>query len=375
MKILHLCGNYVGNKLFSVWFPIMGSMEIEQNVFIPLKYNDNNRKYEVEDNNLKLHYRKLKTNSDLVMYFKKIGKYYEDLNEQKLLEEIDCIHAHMLFTDAGVAYKAHLQYGIPYILAIRDTDINFFMKYFIHTRKYIKKVLLNAEKIILISPSYKKKLFEFLTTYEIAQLDSKIEVIPNGLSPFWIKNRVESCHLINEKNIKLIQVSKLDKRKNITTTIKVVKELKNRGYKAELIVVGKGAKLAKCLKLAKKMDVIDQIIFTGELESAKLLEYYKNSDIFIMPSITETFGNVYIEAMSQSLPLIYTRNQGFDGFFTEGEIGESVNAYDVNEISDKVIKIHNNYEYMANNCIKYAPRFDWIDISKRYFEIYQSISK
>jgi glycosyltransferase involved in cell wall biosynthesis len=56
----------------------------------------------------------------------------------------------------------------------------------------------------------------------------------------------------------------------------------------------------------------------------KLLNNYRNSDIFIMPSYNETFGLVYIEAMSQGLPIIYTQNEGVDGYFKEGSVGYSV---------------------------------------------------
>ena len=93
-----------------------------------------------------------------------------------------------------------------------------------------------------------------------------------------------------------------------------------------------------------------------------------------MPSITETFGLVYAEAMSQGLPLIYTRNQGFDGQFPEGIVGYNVNCYDAREIADKIIKINKDYKSISQNCITLSSEFSWEKISGKYHGIYRSIS-
>ena len=77
-----------------------------------------------------------------------------------------------------------------------------------------------------------------------------------------------------------------------------------------------------------------------------------------MPSKTETFGLVYAEAMSQGLPVIYTRGQGFDGQFEEGEVGYSVDCKDKKEISMKIIDIINNYDVISRNAINLVDRYN-----------------
>lgn len=58
-----------------------------------------------------------------------------------------------------------------------------------------------------------------------------------------------------------------------------------------------------------------------------------------MPSFTESFGLVYAEAMSQGLPVIYSKGQGFDGQFAEGVVGYHVDAHDPEELCENIIKM------------------------------------
>jgi glycosyltransferase involved in cell wall biosynthesis len=92
-----------------------------------------------------------------------------------------------------------------------------------------------------------------------------------------------------------------------------------------------------------------------------------------MPSLTETFGLVYAEAMSQGLPVIYTRGQGFDGQFKEGEVGYSVNSSDIHEIVKKIISIIENYSEISKRCVKLVDKFNWNEITNNYNEIYKDI--
>ena len=119
--------------------------------------------------------------------------------------------------------------------------------------------------------------------------------------------------------------------------------------------------------MIQKYDYIKYIPPTSKYE---LLDIYQDNDIFVMPSITETFGLVYPEAMSQGLPVIYSRGQGFDGQFEDGEIGYSVDCFDANEIADKITKVYENYSEISSNCTKLLNKFNWVNISKQYEILY-----
>ena len=92
-----------------------------------------------------------------------------------------------------------------------------------------------------------------------------------------------------------------------------------------------------------------------------------------MPSYYETFGLVYPEAMSQGLPVIYSKNQGFDGQFEEGYIGYRVDPHDPLDIAEKINKIVENYSELSQNAIQAYKKFSWDILAEEYIAIYKSI--
>ena len=79
--------------------------------------------------------------------------------------------------------------------------------------------------------------------------------------------------------------------------------------------------------------------------------------MFLLPSLEETFGRVYVEAMTQGLPVIYTKNQGFDGNFEDGVVGYAIDSQNPQEIANRVIDIVNNYDVIQQNCVRLCSNF------------------
>ena len=90
-----------------------------------------------------------------------------------------------------------------------------------------------------------------------------------------------------------------------------------------------------------------------------------------MPSIHETFGLVYAEAMSQGLPVIYTKGQGFDEQFDEGIVGYHVDCYNAKEIAYRILDVLNHYNQLSKNCVKLCDKFHWNLITPEYINIYK----
>jgi len=81
---------------------------------------------------------------------------------------------------------------------------------------------------------------------------------------------------------------------------------------------------------------------------------------------------VYAEAMTQGLPVIYSKGQGFDRQFEEGTVGFHVESRNAEEIADRIEDIMTNYETISENCVRLSDRFNWSEIAKEYEEIYKA---
>lgn len=309
---------------------------------------------------------------DRYLFYLKHTKIYRDIKKTYQLYDYSVVHAHSLFSNGYIAMRIKKEFGIPYIVAIRDTDANVFFKQMIWLRKLGINIMQDADKIIFLSATYRDAVIDKYVPEQLKEaMLNKSAVIPNGIEKFWLDNLGTPKISQQGDKLKLLFVGLINKRKNIPATIKAIKRLILQGYEVSFTIVGK----------VKDKVIFDQIRkerfiqYISHCSKEKLIEIYRNNDIFVMPSITETFGLVYPEAMSQGLPVIYTKGQGFDGQFADGAVGYAVNCFDVADIAAKIILIKNNYDEISENAVISAKKFCWSEISQDYKNIYMAIEK
>ncbi|WP_100405634.1 glycosyltransferase family 4 protein [Bacillus solitudinis] len=377
MKILHICSYYIGNKLYKNLIKELAKEGLDQHIFIPLKDDNYVGKNQLSSdyNNIKYYYKKILNKYDRFFYSNKINKQKKEIEREILLNtKIDFIHAHTVFSDGGTAYKLYKKYKINYAVNVRNTDINYFYKYALHLRPFMHKVLLNSGYVVFISYAYKEQLLSALPKSIVSKIKDKCVVIPNGIDNFWHENSLlEYRKKKFNKKISFLFIGLINKNKNLETVIKTCAHLRSLGFEPELNVLGNGPLEDQCKQLCVKLNINKYVFFHGYVSDRKIImEYIDNSDIFIMPSFTETFGLVYIESMSRGIPVIYSRGQAIDGFYKDGEVGYSVEPNNISMMVDVVQKIMNNYVEISTNCIDNAKLFLWKDIARNYLECYKN---
>ena len=92
-----------------------------------------------------------------------------------------------------------------------------------------------------------------------------------------------------------------------------------------------------------------------------------------MPSFTESFGLVYVEAMSQGLPVVYSEGQGFDNQFSEGQVGYHVSAYSAESVAAGIEKVIINFAEIKSRAVCSSRIFNWKEITAQYDIIYKTI--
>lgn len=371
MKVLHICNDFVFTKLYYELFNKIAIGHVEQTIVAP--YID---KQQIQNDNFDVIYYKKTFNIFLRFFFrKKIKKAIKIIKAHFFLNNNIVIHAHTLFSDGAIALFLSKEFGLRYVVAVRNTDVNIFFKYFIWLRQLGYKILDNASCIVFISESYKIEVTERILPEEYKnRIKSKCLLIPNGINDFWLKNR----NFKNElgKRIKLLYVGEITNNKNIHSIILALDIINKISPFIDFTIIGKGLNdQNKYLSdLEKMISNRNNIYLENKIDKNELINKFRENDIFIMTSHKETFGLVYAEALSQGLPIVYTRGQGFDGFYSDGYVGYSVDSKNINSISQGIINIINNYKKLCEN-IKNEDLniFNWENISKKYIEIYEEL--
>ncbi len=363
---MQVCSYYISSNLYQKLFDSLEKFNISEDVYV---FVDNSYKTKQEfGSNILISrcYNRL----DRFVFHLKHTKVLNDIKRKIEINKYDIIHAHSLFSNGYIAYKLNQKYGIPYIVAVRNTDVNLFFNKMIFLRSIGVNILRNAEKIIFISEPYKSRtLDKFIPVRYRKEIQDKSIVISNGIDEFWLKNKWEERNSPKDKKINLIYVGDLSANKNIETTTEACEILIKRGYEVNYKIIGE-IKDKRYKEFINKYSFIQYIPYSQKEE---LIEYYRESDMFVMPSKHETFGLVYAEAMSQGLPVIYTRGQGFDGRFNEGEVGYSVQYNSAEEVAYRIIDILENYEIISNNCTSKVDRFNWDKIAEEYVKNYKKV--
>ncbi len=358
MVVDHICVNY-GARLFQELFLALNNSGVEQNIFYPRNEKhhiaDSDKPYRIDSPMiLNLHTK--------VSFLKKrrvLQQQYDPLFQRN---KPDLIHAHTLFSDGSLAYYYNKNFKTPYVVAIRSTDIDVFLKFKPWLRRYAKQILDHAGNIIFISPSLQKKFHQIFGSI----YDSKSLVIPNGINQAYLNSGE-----LNKKEphtpLELLYVGSFLKRKKVPALIKLIENSDTR-----LTIVGGGGNEEK--KVLKMIQDSNKIKYLGLIEDqSRLTQIYRKYDIFIMTSTAETFGLVYLEAMSQGLPVIYSTNTGIDGLFKQGSIGYGVGPGSIPEMKKVIDKILANYEVISKNCVAEAKNLNWGNIADQYHELYAKI--
>ena len=254
---------------------------------------------------------------------KKFSKFNIDL------KSYDIVIAHM---PSGILFADKL--NVPFVAGIHNSDLEVLTKplYSIHFKVRMIKALQNAKKIACRSYCIEKKLLNLFPNFK-----EKTFCALSGIDEKLITEKIYK----KSDTIKVLTCANFIKRKNID---KVIKALKNfEGFK--LTVIGSGKEQKKLEKLDNKVE------FKGRLSNPDVIKCMKENDIFILPSINETFGMVYLEAMASGCITVCTKDDAIDGIIKDKENGYLVKP-DEKSIRELLTEIKNTDENTLNTILK-----------------------
>jgi N-acetyl-alpha-D-glucosaminyl L-malate synthase BshA len=204
--------------------------------------------------------------------------------------------------------------------------------------------------------------------------DKHIDVIPNFVDPHRFRpHESEFCHAFGERGDKLmLHVSNFRPVKRIMDVIEVFEKV-SRVVPSRLVMVGDGPDRSRAEAYCRDRGLRKRVYFLGNVPN--LEEVVGASDLFILPSESESFGMAALEAMASAVPVIATRTGGLPEVVIEGETGFLLPVGDVDGMAQRAIEILANdalAEKMGRRAREVAiERFDESRVVPMYRQLYE----
>ncbi len=278
-------------------------------------------------------------------------------------EKLDILHVHYAIPHATSAYLAKRILGragkpVAVITTLHGTDITIVGS----DPSYLPVVnfsINQSDSVTAVSDYLRDE------TYSKFECENDIKVIPNFVDTERFK-RQEKSHfkkaICPDGEFLLTHVSNFRKVKRVVDTIEVFKLVLDSGLDAKLLLVGDGPERVNVEARCRELHICDKVRFLGKQE--KVEELLSISDLFLMPSGSETFGLAALEAMSCGVPVISSDVGGLPGLNLNGETGYVCKLGDIEGMANASIELLKNPEKHAAFSVASRERAEFFEISK-----------
>nr|WP_298793845.1 N-acetyl-alpha-D-glucosaminyl L-malate synthase BshA [uncultured Allomuricauda sp.] len=289
---------------------------------------------------------------------------------------IELLHVHYAIPHAYAGYMAKKMLQeegifIPMITTLHGTDITLVGKHPFY-KPAVNFSINKSDVVTSVSEGLKQK------TLEIFNIEKDIEVIPNFIDSSKYQSDYTDCQrslMANEDERIITHISNFRKVKNIPDVIHVFYRVQKE-IPAKLIMVGEGPEKEYAEQLCDDLGIKDRVVFLGNSNEIDRILCF--SDLFLLPSKSESFGLAALEAMINKVPVISSNTGGIPEVNKHGVSGYLADVGDIEEMASKamhILKDDDVLEEFKNNANKVASKFDILNILPLYEEIYEKAFK
>ncbi|MBU2472666.1 glycosyltransferase family 4 protein [Patescibacteria group bacterium] len=254
---------------------------------------------------------------------------------------------------------------------IMDFQINRYSKLIERRKKIRKKILVNSDKIIVVS-NFLKEL-----AVKIGVSEEKIKVIYNSIDFLVVPSdsKVDLKKQLNIIDKVILTNARLTPWKGIDMLIKIMPELIKKYKDIRLVIISEGPERINLEKLAVDLDVEEYIFFAGRVSRELVVEYLKISDVFVLNTNYEGMSFVILEAMKVGTPVITTKAGGNPETIKDKETGILVNYQNKKQWLEAINQILDNpdlAEKLVVNAQQDLRRFSWDDLIKKTILVFEN---
>ena len=249
----------------------------------------------------------------------------------------------------------------------------------VYRRLIVPKVLKKSDKIITVSNFEKNRIREF---FGFDENDERLIAIYNGVSEHFRKirskkelERVKELYKLPDKYFFFL--GNTDPKKNTPGVLKAFSDYLKKTNDEDMYLVMldyEKEALNKILKDINAPELIDKIHLTGYVVNTDLPAIYNLCEIFLYPSLRESFGIPMLEAMRCGAPVITSNTSSMPE--VSGNAALIIDPFKPEEITDAIIKILND-EDLKKNLIKkgyaQAKKFSWENMAKNVIDVYKDV--
>jgi len=200
------------------------------------------------------------------------------------------------------------------------------------------------------------------------------------------KEELRKMYDIPNDQFVLLSVGRQVSRKKFDLVIEAVKEIKKirPSINLKYYLIGEGKETSNLKRLVELLNLEDDVVFLGVCDISKRNQFFKLSNLFLMPSITdknhiEGFGIVFLESNYFKVPVIGSAIGGMIDAIVDGETGFLIKPNDLNELVEKILYIYNNKEKeieLGNKgYLRVINEFTWDKIINDYLYLFRNILK
>ena len=288
------------------------------------------------------------------------------------------VHAARPLSEGLVARGVKLLTGIPYLCYIHGEDVNI-----ASTSRELRmatKVVLSGAQVLIANSNFTKTLL--VDEWDVSP--EKVKLMHPGVdSARFADQTAQASELLEDKDLRLLTVGRLQERKGQDTVIRAIPALLQTFPRIQYVIAGDGEDKPRLVSLVRELGVSDQVRFEGEVDDNRLLQLYRECDVFVLANRSvgkdvEGFGIVLLEAQACGKPVIAGDSGGTRDTMLPGETGYLVNGQTPDELIQVLTSKLNDPSQRAMMGARgkdhVVSRFDWSSLAVEAEQVFQSVS-
>jgi len=301
---------------------------------------------------------------------------------KKTKEEIrhfDIIHMHNYRTFQNIVmHHFAKKCGVPYVLQAHGSLATFFQKGWLKRIFDViwgRRILKDASKLIAST------LIEAEQYKSMGISEHKIEIIPNGIDLSEFDNLPEEGEFRRKYGLGsaqkiILYLGRIHKIKGLALLVKAFADLSKPLRNIKLVIVGLDDGYLPSLKrLIADLEISDKVLFTGPLYGQEKLKAYVDADVYVLPSVYETFPVAVFEACACRTPVVVTDRCGIADVI-DGQAGLVV-PYDKDQLRDALLHMLGDdkmrLRFSEKGKLLVREKFNWEKVAEQIEKVYQSV--